>query len=295
MSKINSKNAKKISDSESSSDTSDSDTTVVKTKTTVKAAQGRTVKATAEKTVKATTEKTVKATQGRTAKPIPEKKSESGSDSETDVKNIISSADKASDYSSDSEQSDEELEMKAKRKDKKQKDTYKEIHTKMKELNCKRTDNNKQQFTLYEALTKLSKESKLVDKELDKLQEQLDKIYSEDVLKASKTKPKRKGNSGFKPQQLPNYLYNYLKDNEQITEDEHALIGNQVHKKLNNIFKDKGLRKGKLVYLDEKTCADLHVDEEFCNKLNLYEDDKVIIKFTVFPKFVSELIKRNTV
>lgn len=279
MSKINSKNTKKISDSESCSDTSDSDTTVVKTKKTVKTAQERTVKGASGKTVKAT----------------PEKKSESESDSETDIKNITISTNKVPECSSDSEQSDEELEMKAKRKDKKQKDTYKEIHTKMKELNCKRTDNNKQQFTLYEALTKLSKESKLVDKELDKLQEQLDKIYSEDVLKASKTKPKRKGNSGFKPQQLPNYLYNYLKDNGQIKEDEHELIGNQVHKKLNNIFKEMNLRKGKLVYLDEKTCTDLHIDKDLCNKLNLYEDDKVVIKFTVFPKFVSELIKRNTV
>jgi hypothetical protein len=196
---------------------------------------------------------------------------------------------------SDSEsESDEEKEMKAKKRDKKHKESYKELFDKIKENHAKNIETTKHIGVVIEGLTKLFKESKARDKDNEKLLEHLGKSHSDDLLKASNSRPKRGGNSGFKAKELPEYLFTFLKDNDQVTAEETALANPKVLSKLNNIFTNRNLRKGKNIYLDKDTCKDLNLSEDICTEWDLYdEENKVVIKFEKFGKFVSRLINRK--
>ena len=190
-------------------------------------------------------------------------------------------------------ESDEEKEMKAHKRDKKQKETYKELFDKIKENHTKNIETTKHIGVVIEGLTKLFKESKARDKDNEKLLEHLGKSHSDDLLKAANSRPKRGGNSGFKAKELPEYLFTFLKDNNQVTAEETALANPKVLSKLNTIFTNRNLRKGKNIYLDKNTCKDLNLSDDICTEWDLYEDDNVVIKFEKFGKFVSRLINKK--
>jgi regulator of replication initiation timing len=275
MSKMN-KSMKKTTDKqpikvvETASDTSDSDVPVKM------------------KIRKPPTKKEVKKPEPQ--KPEPEPEPEPESDGEE-----IKIPDN-SDISDVSEDSDEEKEMKSKKREKKQKESYKELFDKIKENHLKNIDTTKQLSAVIEGLTKLLKESKSRDKENEKLLEHLGKTHSDDLHKAANTRPKRGGKSGFTAKELPTYLFKFIKDNGQATDEEKVLANPKVLSKLNKIFVARELRNGKDIYLDKATCKDLYLDEDICNEWDLYgEDKKVIIKFEKFGKFISRLINRNIV
>jgi len=195
-----------------------------------------------------------------------------------------------SDSDSDSD-SDEEKEMKAKKRDKKHKESYKELFDRIKDNHTKNIDTTKHIGIVIEGLTKLFKESKARDKENEKLLEHLSKTHSDDMLKAANSRPKRGGNSGFKAKELPEYLLKFLRDNGQMTSDETALANPKVLSKLNTIFTERNLRKGKTIYLDKNTRKELNLSNEVCIDWNLYDDEEQVpIKFERFGKFVSRLI-----
>lgn len=217
------------------------------------------------------------------------------SDSETGKKHTVTSKNdiKVPDISDSESDSDEDNEMKSKRREKKQKESYKELFDKIRENQTRNIDTTKHIGDVIESLTKLYKDSKTRDKENDKLLMHLSKSHSDDLLKAANSRPKRGGNSGFKAKELPEYLFKFLRDNGQITADETALANPKVLSKLNSIFSNRNLRKGKNIFLDKDTCKDLNLSDDICTEWELYDDDKVVIKFEKFGKFVSRLINRK--
>ena len=190
-------------------------------------------------------------------------------------------------------ESDEDNEMKSKRRDKKQKESYKELFDKIRENHSLNIETTKHIGNVIDGLTKLYKDSKTRDKDNEKLLTHLSKSHSDDLLKAANSRPKRGGNSGFKAKELPEYLFKFLRDNGQITVDETALANPKVLSKLNSIFSNRNLRKGKNIFLDKDTCKDLNLSDDICTEWELYDDDKVVIKFEKFGKFVSRLINRK--
>lgn len=273
MSKMNKQmkkiNEKPIVETASDTDTSDSDVPQTPKKAPIK---------------KTPTKKEVK-------KPEPKKQEpEPASESEGEEIKVPENSDV-----SESE-SEEEKEMKAKKRDKKQKESYKELFDRIKDNHVRNTETTKYIAIMIEGLTKLFKESKTRDKDNEKLLELLGKSHSDDLLKAANSRPKRGGKSGFTAQVIPDYLFKFLKDNGQATDDEKSIKNPTVLSKLNKIFVARELRNGKNIYLNKETCKDLHLDDDTCTEWGLYDDDnKVVIRFDNFAKVVSRLINRNIV
>jgi hypothetical protein len=194
---------------------------------------------------------------------------------------------------SEPESSDEEKEMKAKKRDKKTKETYQELFDRLRKTHLNNIESTKQYGTILAHVEKQFKESKVRDRETEKLLELMEKAHSEAVMKAANSRPKRIS-SGFKAKPLPTYLYKFLSDNGQVTPEETALGNPKVLSKLNSIFAQRECREGKNIYLDDKTCKDLYLDKDTCTEWDLYDDDKrVVIRFEKFGKFVSRLINRT--
>ena len=194
---------------------------------------------------------------------------------------------------SDAESSEEEKEMKAKKREKKTKETYNELFDRLKKTHLQNIESTKQYITILTCVEKQFKESKVRDRETEKMLELMDKAHSEAVMKAANSRPKRIS-SGFKAKPLPPYLYKFLSDNNQVTSEETALGNPKVLSKLNKIFAERKCREGKNIYLDDKTCKELYLDKDICAEWDLYDEDKrIVIGFEKFGKFVSRLINRT--
>lgn len=120
--------------------------------------------------------------------------------------------------------------------------------------------------------TKLCKEEKALVRQLEKLDKLHDKSNSEDLIKCKKEKPKRQGNGGFKKEQVPTTLANYLDINDDV-----ARSRPEIYKILNNKFKALGLKKGREAFLDDTACKAL--------KLNVTSRT---LGFTDFMPFINE-------
>ena len=108
----------------------------------------------------------------------------------------------------------------------------------------------------------------------------LPKIYSDDIIIAKKTKPKRKSsNNGFiKPNPVPEVLRKFLNLNDDV-----LLPRPTISRLLNAKFNELGLKKGQNTQLNEDVCNLL--------KLN-YDDYKEIdIKLTNFQTFLAKFYK----
>lgn len=194
---------------------------------------------------------------------------------------------------SDAESSEEEKEMKAKKREKKTKETYNELFDRLKKTHLQNIESTKQCGTILTLVEKQFKESKVRDRETEKMLELMDKAHSEAVMKAANSRPKRIS-SGFTAKPLPPYLYKFLSDNNQVTSEETAFGNPKVLSLLNKIFVERKCREGKNIYLDDKTCKELYLDKDICAEWDLYDEDKrIVIEFEKFAKFVSRLINRT--
>jgi hypothetical protein len=141
--------------------------------------------------------------------------------------------------------------------------------------------------TLDDEIDLIDKEYKLKIKKKNQILKQfisrfknIQKMYTDDVATALKTKPKRKSsNNGFiKPNPVPEILRKFL----NLTDDV-LLPRPTVSRLLNAKFNELGLKKGQNTQLSEEVCNIL--------KLNYDDYNEVDIKLTSFQTFLATFYK----
>ena len=194
--------------------------------------------------------------------------------------------DEVSEEESDSE-SDEDHDKKT--KDKKPKESFDELTKRLDiiQINIKNIDKD---------ISEIEKSHKIKEKERNDLERQrnailkvLSKTHNDEVTKARKEKPKRKGNvnGGFcKEQPVPDILIKFL----GLKDGETSLKRPQVMSKLSNKFSEMGLKKGQDTTLSKEVVKELNLDKSYVDK---------VIKFGGFQTFLAEFYhskeEKNTV
>lgn len=192
-------------------------------------------------------------------------------------------ADEQSESASEEEE-EEEAEEEMDKKAKKNKDSFEELSKKLDTLG---TDIK----TIDKEITELSKELKTKEKTRNDFERQrnnilkvLSKTHSDEVNKALKTKPKRKGNvnGGFNREQpVPEILINFLGLGEGT-----SMARPKVMSALNNKFNDLKLKEGQNTTLDKATAKALGLGKA---------GEGRVIKFTEFQSFLASFYPKKTV
>jgi len=176
------------------------------------------------------------------------------------------------DEDEDDEKNDEEEEDKT--KDKKPKKSFLELHSDFEKL----SDEIK---TIEHDIREAEKQMKTMEKKKNDLERQrtktfvlLGKSHDDDVKKALKVKPKRKGNKdgGFnKELPVPPKLMKFLDIEEGV-----VMSRPKVMSLINEKFKSEGLKQGQITTLDAK------------NAKLLGKEKGRVIEFTAFQSFLKE-------
>lgn len=244
-----------------------------KVKDTTKAEETTKIKAT-KKVVDESDEEVVQETKSKakaTKKTVVEE-SQSDDESEVDVEAVVLE----SDDESDSEDEAEAADSKGKKKEKKVKETFEDL---TKRIDTYRTDIK----TIDKEISELEKLLKTKEKERNEHERQLNnslkllsKTHSDEVTKALKERPKRKGNvnGGFnKEQPVPEILRSFLGLAEGA-----SMARPKVMSALNNKFTELKLKEGQNTTLDKATAKTLGLGKTGEGK---------VIKFTEFQTFLA--------
>jgi len=248
-----------------------------KVKDTVKVDDTTSKKATKKVADESDDEEVVQQTKSK-AKAKTSKKAEpvEDSDSENEVVEAQAESDDESDSGSDSEEEAEAADTKGKKKEKKQKETFEEL---TKRIDTHRTDMkniDKEISELEKTLKAKEKERNEHERQLNSALKLLTKTHSDEVTKALKERPKRKGNvnGGFnKEQPVPEVLRSFLGLPEGA-----AMARPKVMSALNNKFTELKLKDGQNTTLDKSTAKALGLGKTGEGK---------VIKFTEFQTFLA--------
>jgi hypothetical protein len=183
-----------------------------------------------------------------------------------------------SDHESESETvSETETETGDKKsKEKKMKETFDELSKKLDvlQLNIKTID--KEILEIEKSLKSKEKIRNDYERQRNSLLKLLSKTHNDEVTKARKEKPKRKGNvnGGFcKEHPVPDVLVKFL----ELKEGETCLARHQVMSKLSNKFSQMGLKKGQDTTLNKEVVKELELDKSNIDR---------VIKFGEFQTFL---------
>ena len=176
----------------------------------------------------------------------------------------------------ESEDETEAIDLKDKKKEKKVKETFEDL---TKRIDIHRTDIK----TIDKEISELEKSLKSKEKERNEHERQLNnslkllsKTHSDEVTKALKERPKRKGNvnGGFnKEQPVPEVLRTFLGLQENV-----SMARPKVMSALNNKFTELKLKEGQNTTLDKSTAKALGLGKTGEGK---------VIKFTEFQTFLA--------
>ena len=226
------------------------------------------------------------------------------SDSEPEVKPIADTDTEASDSesedhdvqdASESDSSDEEAKQadKNKKKDKKTKESSDDLFKELGGLQENKKKIEKDISRLTDEIKTKEKELKLNDRQISNILKLLPKSHSDEVNKARKEKPKRKGNvnGGFnKESPVPAVLAKFLDLEAGV-----CMARPKVMSALNNKLSELNLKEGQNTTLDKATCKALCVDKKIAKDLGIYDDasDKIVIKFGKFQTFLAWFYKEE--
>jgi predicted RNase H-like nuclease (RuvC/YqgF family) len=203
--------------------------------------------------------------------PISESDNDYEEDGDNDVVNVKSESE------SDGEESESETDDKDKKpKEKKSKDSFDELTKKLETLRTDIKDVNKEISELEKQLKTKEKSRNEFERQVNGIVKILGKTHIDEVNKARKEKPKRKGNvnGGFnKESPVPELLVKFL----GLTEGA-CMARPKVMSALNNKFSELGLKNGQLTTLDKPTSKALGLGKD---------GDGKVIKFTEFQSFLA--------
>jgi myosin heavy subunit len=182
----------------------------------------------------------------------------------------------------DVEDDEQECGEEAKRKEKKQKESFEELTNKMTTLQNDKKNIDKEISDLEKKLKSKEKERNDIERQTNSILKLLSKSHSDEINKARKEKPKRKGNvnGGFnKEQPVPEILCKFLGFPEGT-----AMARPKVMSQLNNKFSNLGLKSGQNTTLDKPTAKALGLGKEGEGKT---------IKFTEFQSFLASFYPKK--
>jgi predicted RNase H-like nuclease (RuvC/YqgF family) len=178
------------------------------------------------------------------------------------------------DSESDSSGSEDEA-VEKKTKEKKTKESFEELTKKLEALRSDIKDVNKEISELEKQLKSREKVRNDYERQCNAIVKVLSKTHTDEVNKAIKSKPKRKGNvnGGFnKEQPVPEVLAKFLGLDEGA-----SMARPKVMSALNNKFTELKLKDGQNTTLDKATAKALGLGKE---------GDGKVIKFTEFQSFL---------
>jgi chromosome segregation ATPase len=216
-------------------------------------------------------------TKSKSKKPVEE------SDEEQEPNQADEASDEEQEPNNAESSNDESDDEKVKKTKEKKKESFDDLTKKLETL---RVDIK----TVDKEISELSKELKTkeklrndYDRQLNNILKLLSKTHSDEVNKARKEKPKRKGNvnGGFnKEQPVPKILAEFLELDEGA-----SMARPKVMSALNNKFNTLGLKKGQITTLDKATARALGLGKE---------GEGREIKFTEFQSFLASFYPKKT-
>jgi hypothetical protein len=212
----------------------------------------------------------VETKQNKNAASNSQFKSKISDDESEDVDNVP-----GSESESESESDSDENQNK-KSKEKKSKESFDEILKKLDfyQSNIKVIDKEISEAT--KIIKGKEKTRNDYERQRNSILKLLSKTHNDEVIKARKEKPKRKGNinGGFcKEQPVPEILIKFL----DLKDGDVCLKRPQVMSKLSNKFSTMGLKKGQDTTLSKEVVKELELDKSYINK---------VIKFGEFQTFL---------
>ncbi len=201
-------------------------------------------------------------------------------ESDEEVEQEAGSGSEEESEESDSDSEDETTDKKA--KEKKPKESFEELSKKLETLRADMKSVDKEISELEKTLKAKEKSRNDFERQVNGILKQLSKTHSDEVNKARKEKPKRKGNvnGGFnKEQPVPEVLVNFLGLPEGT-----CMARPKVMSALNNKFSELKLKNGQLTTLDKATAKALGLGKE---------GDGKEIKFTEFQSFLASFYPKK--
>jgi hypothetical protein len=218
----------------------------------------------------------------KTKQPKIQAKVETLEDDSEEAVDDVSDEDSSSD-------SDEDDNQDKKLKDKKLKESFDELTKRLDILQISIKAVDKDISEIEKSLKNKEKERNDLERQRNAILKVLSKTHNDEVTKARKEKPKRKGNvnGGFcKEQPVPEILIKFL----GLKDGETSLKRPQVMSKLSNKFSEMGLKKGQDTTLNKDVVKELNLDKSYVDK---------VIKFGGFQTFLAEFYhskeEKNTV
>lgn len=203
---------------------------------------------------------------------VPPKKKDSDEEKEDSDEDVT----KELEVSSDEEDNNSDDEKKRKPNEKKAKKTFKELSEKLESLYSNIKEVEKEVRDLEKQTDIKGKQRRDFERQVMSIMNILLKTHTDEVARATKSKPKRKNNpnSGFnKEHPVPEILRDFLGIDESV-----CLPRPKVMSLLNNKFSVLGLKNGQVTTLNEETAKALGLGKEGKGKE---------IKFTEFQSFLA--------
>ena len=175
---------------------------------------------------------------------------------------------------SESESGDEKQAGGKSEKEKKPKLSWQDLATEWEKVSASIKENETEHKGLLEKVRTNEKQRNELERQRNRLYSQMGKTHTEEVNKAAKEKPKRKGNKdgGFnKETPVPPKLVKYLGLEEGV-----QMARPKVMSALNDKFKADGLKNGQTTTLDKETAKALG------------KEKGRVIEFTAFQSFLKE-------
>lgn len=248
-----------------------------KVKDTVKAEETTSKKATKKVADESDDEEVVQQTQSKSKAKATKKAAvveESESEEEVEAQVEAESEDESED--DESEEEADAADTKGKKKEKKQKESFEDLTKRIDTHRTEMKNIDKEISELEKTLKSKEKERNEHERQLNSALKLLSKTHSDEVTKALKERPKRKGNvnGGFnKEQPVPEVLRSFLGLAEGA-----AMARPKVMSALNNKFTELKLKDGQNTTLDKATAKALGLGKSGEGK---------VIKFTEFQTFLA--------
>lgn len=212
--------------------------------------------------------------------------SNSGDDVQKDIKakKNINSSDESNDDNSENESENESEtdEKNKKSKEKKTKESFEQLSKRLELCNSGIKDAKKEKIEYTNKLKSVEKKCNELERQRDSILKILSKTHTDEVNKALKSKPKRKGNinGGFnKEQPVPEILCKFIG-----LPDGTSMPRPKVMSALNNKFCELKLKNGQITKLDKDTAKALGLGKDGEGKE---------IKFTEFQSFLASFYPKK--
>lgn len=197
----------------------------------------------------------------------------------------IESDNNSEDDSNNTSESESESENKEKKtKEKKVKESFEELTKKLEILQSNMKDVEKEITDLQKQIESRVKYTRDLKRQMNSINKIFLKTHNEEVIRALKSKPKRKGNinGGFnKELPIPVVLCKFLNLPEET-----CMARPKVFSGLNNKLTELGLRNGQNITIDKSTAKALCLGEEYYNKQ---------IKFNEFQSFLASFYPKKEI